>query len=132
LDGANIKGVGDAKVAVLQSYGIATAADIIDHRVLAVPGCGPVVLKRLKAWRHKQEARFKFDPKKGVSATDKATIEQRIMMERTRLERALSDGVAALATFSKESFARRQALQREAMSAAEAVLATQAALRAAT
>ncbi|HEX7968682.1 MAG TPA: hypothetical protein VF502_10710 [Stellaceae bacterium] len=130
LDGANIKGVGDAKITVLQSYGIATAADIVDQRVLAVPGFGPVVLKRLKAWRQRQEARFVFDPKKGVSATDKQTVEQRILTERARLERALSEGVAQLAAFSKEILARRQALEREARSAAEALLAAEADLRA--
>jgi DNA-binding helix-hairpin-helix protein with protein kinase domain len=129
LDGAPIKGLGDAKIAVLQSYGIATAADIVDHKVLAVPGVGPVNLKRLKAWRQKQEARFKFDPKKGVSAADKATIEQRLLMERARLERLLTEGVAALAAFSKEIRARRQALGQEARGAAEALLAADAALR---
>ncbi|HEX6842695.1 MAG TPA: hypothetical protein VF113_14265 [Stellaceae bacterium] len=130
LDGVPIKGLGDAKIAVLQSYGIATAADIVDHKVLAVPGIGPVNLKRLKAWRQKQEARFKFDPKRGVSATDKATIEQRLLMERTRLERLLTEGVAELAAFSKEIRARRQALGQEARSAAEALLAADAALSA--
>ncbi|HKW53774.1 MAG TPA: hypothetical protein VJO12_08790, partial [Stellaceae bacterium] len=130
LDGAHIKGVGDAKVTVLLSYGIATAADIVDQKVLAVPGIGPVMLKRLKAWRQKQEARFKFDPKKGVSATDKATVEQRLLMERARLERALTEGVQQLAAFSQDILARRRALERDARSAAEALLAAEAALRA--
>ena len=130
LDGANIKGVGDAKITVLQSYGLATAADIVDQRVLSVPGIGPVMLKRLKVWRRQKEARFVFDPKRGVSAIDKATVEQRILTERARLERALSEGVAQLAAFSKEILARRQALVREARSAAEALLTAQADLRA--
>lgn len=90
---------------------------------------GPVNLKRLKAWRQKQEARFKFDPKRGVSATDKATVEQRLLMERTRLERLLTEGVAELAAFSKEIRARRHALEQEARTAAEALLAADAALR---
>ena len=130
LDGANIKGVGDAKITVLQSYGIATAADIIDQKVLAVPGIGPVMLKRLKVWRRQKEARFVFDPKKGVSAIDKQTVEQRIQIERARLEKALSEGVQQLATFSKEILARRQALEHEARNAAEAFLRAEADLRA--
>lgn len=130
VDGARIKGVGDAKTAMLQSYGIETAADIVDQRVLAVPNVGPVLLKRLKAWRRQQEARFVFDPKKGVSATDKATVEQRILTERARLERALSEGVAQLAALGKEILARRNALGREARSAAEALLRAEADLRA--
>lgn len=130
LDGAPIKGVGEAKITTLQSYGIETAADIVDERVLAVPGIGPVILKRLKAWRRQHEARFVFNPKKGVSPTDKATVEQRIMTERARLERALSEGVTQLAAFSKETLERRQALEREARSAAEALLSAEADLRA--
>jgi DNA-binding helix-hairpin-helix protein with protein kinase domain len=130
LDGGRIKGVGDAKTAMLQSYGIETAADIVDERVLAVPNVGPVLLKRLKAWRRQQEARFVFDPKKGVSPTDKATVEQRILIERARLERALSEGVAQLAAFSKEILARRKALERDALSAAAALLGAEADLRA--
>src|SRR5258708_1333376 len=130
LDGANIKGVGDAKITVLQSYGIATAADIVDQKVLAVPGVGSVMLKRLKVWRRQKEARFVLDPKKAVSAIDKQSVEQRILTERARLERALSEGVAQLAAFSKEILARRQALAREARSAAEALLTAQADLRA--
>jgi len=128
LDGANIRGVGEAKITVLQSYGIATAADIVDQRVLAVPGIGPAILKRLKVWRRQKESRFVFDPKKGVSATDKQTVEQRIQMERTRLEKALTDGVAQLAAYSKEIAARRGAIGRDARSAAEALLAVDAEL----
>jgi hypothetical protein len=43
-----------------------------------------------------------FDPRKAVSPSDKATVEQRILTERARLERALSEGDAQLAAFSKE------------------------------
>jgi DNA-binding helix-hairpin-helix protein with protein kinase domain len=130
LDGAEIKGVGEAKITTLQSYGIETAADIVDERVLAVPGIGPTFLKRLKAWRQQQERRFVFNPKKGVSPTDRATVEQRMLTERARLERALTEGVAQLAAFSKEVLARRAALEREARGTAEALLRAETDLRA--
>jgi DNA-binding helix-hairpin-helix protein with protein kinase domain len=130
LDGAHIKGVGEAKITMLQSYGVETAADIVDQRVLAVPGVGPVLLKRLKTWRRQQEARFVFDPKQGVSATDKATVEQRIFTEKARLERALAEGVEQLAALSKEMLARRNALHSEARQAAEALLRAEADWRA--
>ena len=66
----------------------------------------------------------------GVSPSDKATVEQRILTERARLERALSEGDAQLAAFSKEILPRRKALKREALSAAEALLGAEADLRA--
>jgi DNA-binding helix-hairpin-helix protein with protein kinase domain len=130
LDGAAIKGVGEAKIATLQSYGIATAADIVDERVLAIPGFGPVFLKRLKVWRRQQESRFVFNPKKGVSPADRATVEQRMLSEKARLARAMTDGVAQLAAFNKEVLARRATLEHEARGAAEALLRAEADLRA--
>ena len=62
ISNARIRGIGDAKKAILQSYGIETAADISDHRVLAVPGFGPVLLSTLKTWRNQQERRFRIRP----------------------------------------------------------------------
>jgi DNA-binding helix-hairpin-helix protein with protein kinase domain len=76
LPHARIKGVGAAKKAMLQSYGIETAADIVDHRVLAVPGFGPVLLGNLKHWRDQQQRRFVFDPNKGVDQAAKNTVER--------------------------------------------------------
>jgi hypothetical protein len=69
---------------------------------------------------------FQFFGHIGVSPSDKATVEQRILTERARLERALSEGDAQLAAFSKEILPRRKALEREALSAAEALLGAEA------
>ena len=57
---ARIKGVGDAKKATLQSYGIETAADISDHRVLAVRDLVRYSSSNLKQWRDQQERRFRI------------------------------------------------------------------------
>src|SRR5205085_10018139 len=87
---ARIKGVGDAKKATLQSYSIETAADIVDHRVLAVPGFGLVLLSNLKRWRDQQERRFVFDPNKGVDQAAKNAVERLILTEKIDLERKLN------------------------------------------
>lgn len=58
---ARIKGVGPAKQAVLDSYGVETAADVSLERLLTVPGFGPVNSKGLLDWRRKIEARFVFN-----------------------------------------------------------------------
>src|SRR5260221_10148842 len=63
---ARIKGIGDARKATLQSYGIETAADITDQRVLAVPGFGRVALQNLRQWRGHQERRLLFYSNKGA------------------------------------------------------------------
>jgi DNA-binding helix-hairpin-helix protein with protein kinase domain len=56
-----ISHVGPAKLAVLTSYGIETAADISSSRVQAVPGFGTVNSQPLLAWRRKLERGFTYN-----------------------------------------------------------------------
>ncbi len=58
---ASIKGIGHAKLAVLASYGIDTAADMRYERIMNVPGFGEALTKRLLEWRQRHEARFVFN-----------------------------------------------------------------------
>lgn len=113
IDRAKIKGIGEAKTAVLQSHGIETALDIVDHRVLAVPGFGTTMLKRLRGWRWQQERRFVFDPTKGVDPAEKAAVERDVMTARTKIERSLAQGAAQLTAASHSIAARRKALMEE-------------------
>jgi DNA-binding helix-hairpin-helix protein with protein kinase domain len=111
---ARIKGVGVAKKAMLQSYGIETAADIIDHRVLAVPGFGPVLLSTLKQWRDQQQRRFVFDPNKGVDQITKNAVERQILTEKVDLERKLHEGLSKLSFSSNQILTRRRAVLAQA------------------
>lgn len=56
----HIRGIGPAKHAILASYGIDTAADISQSRVLSVPGFGPVNSQGLFEWRDALTKRFVF------------------------------------------------------------------------
>ena len=127
---ARIKGVGAAKKAVLQSYSIETAADIVDHRVLAVPGFGPVLLGNLKRWRDQQERRFVFDPNKGVDQAAKNAVERQILTEKIDLERKLNEGLSKLAVSSSHILTRRRALLAQAQRAARDLAQAQADIRA--
>lgn len=71
---ATIRGIGPAKEATLASFGIETAADISRHKVLRVPGFGPVTTKPLLDWRRSKENRFVYDPK--PNALDRQEIGQ--------------------------------------------------------
>jgi DNA-binding helix-hairpin-helix protein with protein kinase domain len=115
---ARIRGIGDARKAALQSYGIETAADITDQRVLAVPGFGPVALSNLKNWRNQQERRFRFNPNKGVDQADKDAVERTILTEKISLERKLNEGLSKLAVSSQHIVTRRRALLAQAEQAA--------------
>ena len=57
---SKIHGIGPAKIASLASYGLDTAADVVQHRVVLVPGFGPATAAPLVAWRQRIAARFVF------------------------------------------------------------------------
>lgn len=58
---ASIKGIGHAKLAALASYGIDTAADVSQARVMNVPGFGEALTRRVLEWRRRHEARFIYN-----------------------------------------------------------------------
>lgn len=58
---ADLKGIGPAKLAVLSSFGIDTAADISMSRLPGVPGFGDALIGRLLEWRRRHEARFVYN-----------------------------------------------------------------------
>lgn len=127
---ARIAGVGAAKKATLQSYSIETAADIVDHRVLAVPGFGPALLSNLKRWRDQQQRRFVFDPSKGVDLAAKNAVERQILTEKLDLERKLNEGLAKLIVGGNHILTRRRTLLAQAEQAANNLAQAEADLRA--
>lgn len=126
---ARIRGIGDARKATLQSYGIETAADIIDYRVLAVPGFGPVNLNNLKQWRSQQERRFVYDPNRGVDPADKNKVERAILTEKMDLERKLNEGLSKLSITSNYIQTRRRNVVAQAEKAAFDIAQAEADLR---
>jgi DNA-binding helix-hairpin-helix protein with protein kinase domain len=129
---ARIKGIGDARKATLQSYGIETAADITEHRVLVVPGFGRVAVTNLRQWREQQERRFRFDPNKGVDQTAKNKVEREILTERIDLERKLNEALSKLTVSSHHVLTRRQTLLAQAEQGAGDLAQAEADLRAAS
>ena len=61
LSRADLKGIGQAKLATLSSYGIDTAADLQQSRLQTVPGFGEALIGRLMQWRAKHETRFVYN-----------------------------------------------------------------------
>ncbi len=111
LANAKIPGVGATRIATLASHGIATAGDVVANKVLAVPGFGPTTVAKLTAWRRTREASFTFDPNRGVSASDQATVERDISLRRTTLERDVGTSLGRLKTALAGAATHRQALQ---------------------
>ena len=127
---ARIRGIGDARKATLQSYGIETAADISVQRVLSVPGFGPVALNNLTNWRNQQERRFRFDPNKGVDPMAKNKVEREILTTKIDLERKLGEALSKLTVTSHHILSRRKTLLAQAEEAAASLAQAEADLRA--
>jgi DNA-binding helix-hairpin-helix protein with protein kinase domain len=111
IDGAVISGIGPAKKAMLESYGIETAADISRHAVLRVPGFGPALTQRLLDWRATKERGFRFDPQSGVDPRYIADLDRSISQRKNEIETALRQGPADLHHVRGIILTRRQALE---------------------
>jgi DNA-binding helix-hairpin-helix protein with protein kinase domain len=124
-----ISGIGPSKVVTLQSYQIETAADVTYNAVIAVPGFGPKTTQKLVDWRNALEARFRYDPSRPVDAAEVARVEREILIERTRLEKLLSEGGQRLHLEAATLTARVNALRPIIEGSARAVALEEANLR---
>ena len=61
LSKASINGIGAGRITTLSSYGIDTAADLIESRLRSVPGFGSVLIERLLEWRAGRAKRFVYN-----------------------------------------------------------------------
>lgn len=98
-----IQGIGPAKLAMLASYGIETAADITREKVLRVPGFGPVNSKPLLEWQKTCAHGFIYNP--AQTAADqyelnkiKAEIHQRKQSLRNKLKSEAQQFASAVQT----------------------------------
>lgn len=130
LERATIPGIGPSRKAMLASYNVETAADIEDARVRQIPGFGPAMIGKLKQWRANVEAKFRFDPLKGVDPQDIAALDRELASKRADLERDLLNGPADLKRLAQEIFVARSALEPQIASALRIVTQAEADLRA--
>jgi len=108
---SNIEGIGQGRIATLQSYSIETAADIDSTRLMGISGFGRVLVSRLVDWKKTCESRFVFDSKKGVSQIDVAALDRDIEAKRRTIEVELSIKISQLSLLSQEISASWQKLQ---------------------
>ncbi len=111
IAGAKVKGVGQSKAAILQSYGIETAADIAHARVIVISGFGPKTVQNLLDWRHELERKFKFNPAKGISPSEIAMVENGVTVQRRGLEQRLAAGLGTLRLAIQQEKATREGLR---------------------
>lgn len=117
IEQASIPGVGEAKKAMLESFGIETAADVNRNAVLNVPGFGPALTDRVMKWRQEKEARFQFNPNSSIDPRQVADLDRTIQARRAQIEADLLAGRLAILQMRQAAMARRRSLE-EAMRAA--------------
>lgn len=108
---ANIEGIGQGRIATLQSYLVETAGDIDSTRLMGISGFGRVLVSRLVEWRKNCEGKFVFNSSQGVGSTEIAALDRDIASKRQQIELELSTKISQLALLSKQISATRQKLQ---------------------
>lgn len=111
IQSASIDGIGQGRVATLQSYGIETAGDITEFTILSIPGFGPSLTSRLLSWRQMHEQKFIFNPNMGVDPADIAAIEQEFTNLKIKMEQELRNGPLALQQLSQQIRYNREKLK---------------------
>ena len=107
IDDHEIPGIGPTRKAMLQSFQIETAADVDWAKVDSVPGFGWGLTNQLVNWRKSLEAKFQYDPGRGVDSADLAQVNNKYLKLKRELKSELVAGVEQLKKIRGEILARR-------------------------
>lgn len=109
-----ISGIGPARLQLLASYGIETAADASEARVLQVPGFGPVNSRPLFEWRKRCERQFAFTPQRTAGdAAAQRRIKDELDREARDLRKTLAEGPGRLSALAGQIAARATQVNHE-------------------
>ena len=131
IDKAKIAGVGPSRKVMLESYNIETAWDVDEKRVMRVPGFGPALTGEMVKWRRSVEAKFRYNPSKGVDPQDIAALDRDIANTKRTLESSLTNGPQTLSQIRNHILVQRQILKPQLDEAAKALAQARADLKAA-
>ncbi len=129
---ADIPGVGMGRKSLLQSFGIETAADVSEQKLLAIPGFDVRLRSSMLTWRRSLETQFRFDPAGSVDAQDRQALEQEVLADRLRIGLAIRRGFAELQQIEKQIQFARTTLRTSGEDAYRALLQAEVDLRAVT
>jgi DNA-binding helix-hairpin-helix protein with protein kinase domain len=107
---AQIRGIGPSRTAMLAAYGIETAADIDEAKILQIPGFGPTLTQELLKWRRAHERNFRFNPNDTDHHRDIEGVERDLESRRQALITRLRQGPSTLHRLTGEIRAARTRL----------------------
>jgi DNA-binding helix-hairpin-helix protein with protein kinase domain len=96
IEDAGLFNIGAARIAVLRSWGVETAAEIDEEKVGSIPGFGRSLTERLVNWREGLEQRFHFEPAAIADPRDVQRIDRELAARRTRYVKELRRAIFAL------------------------------------
>jgi DNA-binding helix-hairpin-helix protein with protein kinase domain len=102
VDRAKIRGIGSGRTSMLASYGIETAADVNDRKIMRIPGFGQALTSELVRWRQGHERNFRFNPNEPMDPRDINALDRELEARRQTLLTALRQGPDALTRLSQE------------------------------
>ncbi|MGA2919151.1 helix-hairpin-helix domain-containing protein [Methanoregula sp.] len=102
---------GAARLTVLQSAGILTAADVTLARLRRVPRLDNSQTGGLIAWRESVEKAFLFDPGRGVENTDVRALVHKYQPLMKPVERELVQGIGRLSRIQQDVLKKRVMLR---------------------
>ncbi len=132
IDPAEIPGIGMGRKSLLQSFGIETAADVSEQKMLAIPGFDVKLRGSMLTWRRSLETQFQFDPADNVDDQDSQMIEQEVLAERLRIGLAVRRGLSDLQQIEKQIQFARSSLRSRGEEAYRGYLQAEVDLRAVT
>jgi DNA-binding helix-hairpin-helix protein with protein kinase domain len=125
---AKIPGIGNTRKQRLLSYGVGSALDVRSR--LQIPGFGPTFIAYLMYWRGSCEARFKFDPSRGVPPVEIQRVNLKFTGLRNDLTAKLKSGPTTLTNLSAGAQGRFLQLQGQLVSAIQRLAQARADLNA--
>ncbi|WP_330186272.1 hypothetical protein KZZ52_01850 [Dactylosporangium sp. AC04546] len=132
IESAAIPGIAAGRLAMLSSYGIDTALDVVAARVGAVPSFGPKLTERLVTWRRKLEQSFVFNASTPLPPEALARMEQDLNAVQRQAVQQLQQALRQLqAAAAKEPQAAAR-IARSVTTAARALRQAEADVTAAT
>lgn len=93
---AKIGLIGPGRKATLASFGIETAADVSATMLARVRGFGDTQKAEMLAWRAGLEAKFLFNPTRGVDPHDDQALADQFAVQKSRLDTTLREGLSEL------------------------------------
>lgn len=115
--------IGQARCAVLRSWGIDTAADIDEAKIAEIPGFGKSLTDTLVIWREMKEKAFVFSTSAIVDPHEVQRIDRKLAARRTKLMKELREKIAEVELRMGDYVKEREALWAMAETAFRARLA---------